>query len=421
MFLPLYKFGAFGMEASLIVALLIGIAFGFVLERAGFGSCRKLASQFYFRDLAVFKVMFTAIVTAMLGVYLLSVMGVLDITLIYKTPTIIWPQVVGGLILGIGFVIGGYCPGTSVAALGSGKIDALTFIGGVMLGLFAYGEIFPSIESWARPEGTKVMTLPEITGVSYGIIVLAVVLMAVGGFMAAEWAEAKYGDKKAGKGSLTGDSSLVTPARAIVAMLLFLGIASLFLGSPYAGRRVNIDTKELALITANKANYITPESLADAIIKGDTDFVIYHLYSSEEDKPNNITDGKTIGSTNLKIASPEFEALPRTENIILYSQDGTEAAQALIILKAKGYPSVRVLKGGFNAWLSDVLYPSKPTDTSKAAQQAFAKKVVVAKHFGGKASDSSDASKVKKAPVIAPPSITPPTGGKRKRPSREGC
>ena len=72
---PFYKLGAFGDEAGLIVAFLIGIGFGFFLERAGFGSARKLVSQFYLDDLAVFKVMFTAIVTAMLGVTYLSWAG----------------------------------------------------------------------------------------------------------------------------------------------------------------------------------------------------------------------------------------------------------------------------------------------------------------------------------------------------------
>ncbi|HRB11636.1 MAG TPA: sulfurtransferase, partial [Vicinamibacteria bacterium] len=76
---PFFKYGLFGDEASLIVALIIGMGFGFFLERAGFGSARKLVAQFYLTDLAVFKVMFTASVTAMLGVTLLGWMGALDL------------------------------------------------------------------------------------------------------------------------------------------------------------------------------------------------------------------------------------------------------------------------------------------------------------------------------------------------------
>ena len=122
---PFYKFGAFGDEASLVAAFLIGIGFGFFLERAGFGSARKLVSQFYLDDLAVFKVMFTAIVTAMLGVTYLAWAGFLDLSLVYLVPTYWVAQVVGGLLLGVGFVVGGYCPGTSIVATATGKLDGL--------------------------------------------------------------------------------------------------------------------------------------------------------------------------------------------------------------------------------------------------------------------------------------------------------
>ena len=131
---PLYQYGMFGDETSLVLAFLIGIGFGFFLERAGFGSARKLVSQFYLNDLAVFKVMFTAIVTAMLGVTYLAWIGWLDLSLVYLVPTFLLPQVVGGLILGVGFVIGGYCPGTSVAATATGRLDGLLYVLGIFAG-----------------------------------------------------------------------------------------------------------------------------------------------------------------------------------------------------------------------------------------------------------------------------------------------
>jgi len=81
----------------------------------------------------VLKVMFSAIVTAMIGIYFLSVIGFMDLSLIYVSNTYIIPQVLGGLILGVGFVIGGYCPGTSMVAFSTGKIDGFVYV----LGLFA--------------------------------------------------------------------------------------------------------------------------------------------------------------------------------------------------------------------------------------------------------------------------------------------
>jgi uncharacterized membrane protein YedE/YeeE len=189
---PFYKFGAFGDEASLVAAFVIGIGFGFALERAGFGSAKKLVSQFYLNDLAVFKVMFTAIVTAMLGVLYLSWTGVMDLSLVSLTPTYLWPQIVGGLLLGFGFVIGGYCPGTSLVAAATGRLDALVYVLGVAAGVFAFAEAFPLLRGFYESGGLGTLTLPQVFHLPYGLVVLAVVLMAIGGFMGAEWVERRF-------------------------------------------------------------------------------------------------------------------------------------------------------------------------------------------------------------------------------------
>ena len=90
------------------VMLFLVIGFGFWLERAGFGYSRKLALQFYFKDMTVLKVMFTAIITGMIGLLFLSLFGWIDLNLVYINPTFLWPQILGGIILGFGFIIGGY-------------------------------------------------------------------------------------------------------------------------------------------------------------------------------------------------------------------------------------------------------------------------------------------------------------------------
>ena len=170
---------------SLILAFVIGIGFGFFLERAGFGSARKLTAQFYFRDLAVFKVMFSAIVTAMLGVFYLSWIGMVDLSLVFVNPTYLLSQIVGGLVLGVGFVVGGYCPGTSLVAISTGRLDGLVFVAGVVGGIFAFGELYPSIEPFVNATSMGTVTIPEALGVGTGLIVFAVVVMAVLGFWGA--------------------------------------------------------------------------------------------------------------------------------------------------------------------------------------------------------------------------------------------
>jgi hypothetical protein len=186
---PLYKFGLFGDEASLIVAFAIGIGFGWFLERAGFGNARKLMAQFYLTDMAVFKVMFTAVVTAMLGTTYLAWIGWLDLSLVYYVPTFWITAIVGGLLMGVGFVIGGYCPGTSVVSMATGRIDGLVYVGGFTAGTLGFAVGYPVFKDLLTMGDLGVLTLPGALGISWGIVAFGVVLMAIGGFAGATWVE----------------------------------------------------------------------------------------------------------------------------------------------------------------------------------------------------------------------------------------
>ena len=194
---PFFKFGYFNDEVSLIVAFIIGIGFGFFLERGGFGSGRLLAAQFYFTDMRVFKVMFTAIVTAMIGVFYLSWIGLLDISLIYYGNTYLLAQSIGGLILGIGFVIGGYCPGTSAVSISTGRVDGFFYGLGGFFGIFIFGEVYPIISGFVNSTDMGMINLPQLLDINYGFVLFAVILMAIGGFTAAEWGEKFMAKKRA--------------------------------------------------------------------------------------------------------------------------------------------------------------------------------------------------------------------------------
>lgn len=189
---PFYELGAFGEVGSLVWALVIGVGFGWFLERGGLGNARKLAAQFYLTDFAVFKVLFTAVVTAMLGLFWLGRFGVVDLGLVYIPPTFLVPHLLGGLIFGVGFVMGGLCPGTSCVAVASGRADGLAVVAGMLGGILVFGEAFPLVARLydATPLGT--LTLPEATGIAYPIVVAAVAVGAVAAFRGAEWVEARY-------------------------------------------------------------------------------------------------------------------------------------------------------------------------------------------------------------------------------------
>lgn len=95
-------------EIGLVFALVAGLLFGFFLERAGFGSARKLAAIFYFQDFALLRVMFTAVLVGAVGLLLLGATGQMDLGMLAIPGTYLWPQALGGLLIGLGFVIGGY-------------------------------------------------------------------------------------------------------------------------------------------------------------------------------------------------------------------------------------------------------------------------------------------------------------------------
>ncbi len=196
---PLELFYDWGNGISYLIAFFIGIGFGFFLEMAGFGNSRLLALQFYFRNLTVFKVMFTAIITAMAGLIFLGAFGYLDWELIYINPTYLWPGVIGGLIMGVGFAVGGYCPGTGVVGLATLKTDALFYLGGAMAGMFIFGELEPHIADFFAGEGSGymgVVTLDEFLGIPVKVIGFIIIIVALAGFWGAEIVEKKFGKEE---------------------------------------------------------------------------------------------------------------------------------------------------------------------------------------------------------------------------------
>lgn len=165
---PLASHIEFSVAADLAIAALLGLGFGIALERAGFASARRLTAVFYLYDMAVVKVMFTAIVTAMAGLAVLAGVGALDLSELYVEPTFLTAQLVGGLVFGAGFIIGGYCPGTTIAAMASGRKDGYAFAAGMLAGVLAYAELTPGIETWIRANATPDLTLPALTGIGMG-------------------------------------------------------------------------------------------------------------------------------------------------------------------------------------------------------------------------------------------------------------
>lgn len=181
----------------LLFALLTGIAFGIFLEKAGFGNARKLVQQFYFTDMGMFKVLFSGIVTAMIGIYWLSYIGVLDITQIYINGTYIWPQVIGGILFGFGFVLAGLCPGTSCVAVFTGKLDGLAVFAGIFTGLILFAETEPFLQGFLNFSSIGDISLYELFHMEYGVLTLIITIIALAAFWFAGRVELRFNNKRA--------------------------------------------------------------------------------------------------------------------------------------------------------------------------------------------------------------------------------
>jgi len=191
MIFPFESLAGASRELGLVVGVGIGFGFGFVLERAGFGRAQKLVGQFYGTDMTVFKVMFGAIVTAMLGAVVLSGLGLMDLRAVAGTvtsATYLWPMIAGGLLLGAGFVVSGYCPGTSLVAAASGKLDALATVIGVVAGTLVYGELmaWKGFAAFTESGYLGQLYLYDLLRLPPPVVALFVALMAVGCFVGAE-------------------------------------------------------------------------------------------------------------------------------------------------------------------------------------------------------------------------------------------
>jgi hypothetical protein len=175
---PLYEYGLFGDGASLIVAVVIGFFFGLFLERGGLGNPHKLTGVFYLKDFAVPKAMFSAMLVASSGLYLLGDLRLLDMMGIWIVPTFFWPQMVGGSLFGLGYLVAGYCPGTAVAGFASGRLDALVTMFGMIVGSLLFAVVFPPIEHFYKSSGLGTATLPNVLGVNHWVVIAVVVVMA---------------------------------------------------------------------------------------------------------------------------------------------------------------------------------------------------------------------------------------------------
>ena len=368
-----------GLDAF-YVSLLIGIAFGFVLESSGFGDARRLAAQFYFRESRVVKVMFTAIVTCMLLLVLSSALGLLDVGKLWINPTYLASGIVGGLILGVGFIVGGYCPGTSITSAATLKKDGMLFLGGVGVGSLFFDLTGDSFRTWFDTAGyLGRVTLPEWLGLPVGVVALLIVLMAIGMFVFFDRLEQTIGVRSAQGGAKPAPRprrrGLWRPAvkggGVALAAYLLLAMALPALGQPTVADRLRRMAPELDRELADRAPLVEPLEVLGLMhnhvqgqlgrfglllldVRDEPDFNLFHLVDAQAASLADLE-----GDVGLSLAGAPWQTAIK----VVMSNDEARAIQAWKVLRAQGVRDVYVLAGGINGWL-DVFRLGREEDAS---------------------------------------------------------
>jgi len=370
----LYSLGLLNTSIGFVTAGLIGILFGFFLEQAGFGSSRKLTAIFYFRDMAVLKVMFTAVVVTLVGYQYLVALGWLKPSGIYVLETYWGAQAIGGLIFGVGFVMGGWCPGTAFVGAASAKLDAFVFLGGVGLGSIFFNELYALVEPLYNGMHAGQLYLSETLGMPTASLVFLFALAAIVAFAACSWIE-KLSSRKtpdALKNSRKSPNLRRNGLAAVVLLLFALGVLALPAAPEAAAPGASFAARDTGLLgdVARQTDHIEPPQLAALLMSGAPDLRVVDMRSPEAYAKFHLRGAVNIPLDRLAARAPA--ELPATGRVVLYSNGGIHSAQAWLELRHMGWTNVRFLTGGILGFWRDCLTPPSLaglTDEQTAAAQ----------------------------------------------------
>lgn len=341
---PLNLTELLGQYGAYFIFIIIGFGFGYALEISGFGNSKKLAAQFYFKDMTVLKVMFTAIIVAMAGIFLATALGLLDYNMIWVNPTYIWPGIVGGLIMGVGFIVGGFCPGTSLVAAATAKIDGIIFSLGVLFGLFLFGETIDNFTEFFNSSFLGRFSLQDWLGVDAGWVVLGVILMAIFMF----WGSEKLEDAFGGMDSKTAPKLRFVGA----AVLVVIAVVTLAIGQPTSAEKWEmIAAEKETLLVDDRAYQIHPGELLGLM---ENDQVILHVVDLRSETDFNmfhLKEAQNVQMDELKSEIPNWLLEPSNAVFVLVGNHEDVSTEAWKVLVAENVNNVYLLEGGINYWL----------------------------------------------------------------------
>lgn len=355
---PFHLTADWGTWISYLVPLLIGVGFGAVLEMSGFGDSRKLAAQFYLKDMTVLKVMFTAIVVAGVLLGASSALGLLNMDLVWINPTFLVPGIVGGLVMGFGFIMGGFCPGTSLVATSTLKLDGLFFALGVTVGIFLFSETVHFFEGFWSSTAMGRFTLAELFRVDTGVVLMGVVGMAMLMFLGAELAEDFFG-----RGTKPRELRFFPKnkkAYGFAIVLFAIAFVAAMKGEPDALEKWKHMASTRAQDLETRQVFVHPMEIAELLqdttvyarildVRIEADYNLFHLKNAKRVSLEELEDSNYIKS---------LRQAPSNTVFFVMSNDETEAAKAWKLLVAQGILNVYIAEGGINQWLT--VFPPLP-------------------------------------------------------------
>jgi rhodanese-related sulfurtransferase/uncharacterized membrane protein YedE/YeeE len=336
-----------GNELNFVVALFVGIAFGFILEQAGFSSSRKLVGLFYGYDFTVLRVFFTGGVVAMLGVVALDHWGLLDMSLVYINPTFLWSAIVGGLIMGLGFVIGGFCPGTSVCAAAIGKIDGMIFVVGSFIGVYIFAEGYPLFEGLYKSANWGDVRIFNTVGVSQTLFAFLMTAVAVAAFWTVTFIEKKV------NGRPNPEFSSKPLYYGLTGMSFIIALSAFTLS----------DRREEMLNKINNPDFVNKYQIESM----DVDELAFRLVDNDPNlqiidmrQPSAFDSMSLPKSTNFTLSNmfekDAFKLLTLKRRInVFVDHDELGAKKAAVLASELGYPRIYFLQGGFERFRLEII------------------------------------------------------------------
>lgn len=403
---PFIPQGLINPDLSLFFAFVIGLGFGYVLEQGGFSNARKLAGVFYGYDFVVLRVFFTAAITAALGLLLFSYMGWVDYDMLYINPTFLKAAIVGGAIMGVGFILGGFCPGTSMVAAVIGKVDAMFFVVGMMIGIFFFGSFFDLFEPLYNGTALGGIFVFDSLGLGRDVFVLILVVIALAAFIITR----KIEDSING---IPNTYTLFHPSYT-GPFVFMLGMALLVFVLPDkpSAKWFETDAETLIMEAAQGKHYVEPDELAFKLLnQRENNFLLVDVRPA-----NDFASFSLPGAINIPLSdvtNPVNRKIIAESKrpILFYSYGNTAADQAWMFFRRNGNKTVNVLNGGLNGFFAHYFGDrEEPTGMNEMEQFAarFRKRAAEAFSSG----DAAARVVTKKQPVKTIIEIQAPPAGK---------